>query len=95
MKTLVEYLGTFFGKKPYSTYCQNCNRDLTSDGGDVGNGIIYCHGGEVTERCSIVAMFRTGATNAVLTNFYKPGQVQREIIGGRLRNFGKLELSVV
>ncbi|MBU2616821.1 MAG: hypothetical protein KKB79_02460 [Nanoarchaeota archaeon] len=88
-----------FGKPSELTfvYCQNCGRDITTEGGDVtSTGRIYCHGykEDGVSRCldhEMVLVFEGGASGILVTDYYDSKEVQKLLRAGKINNFGLLE----
>ena len=80
-------------QEPLEVYCQFCGKNITNEGGDVGDSRFYCHGDEEdgTARCVINALFETGQTEIVIYNYHNPRKIQKMIRKGELIHFGPLE----
>ena len=84
-----------FDKQRYNVYCQTCGRDITNEGGDVGQERIYCHGYKNDgSRCferDLIKLFGGTDGECVIFNYHNSRQVQKAIKKRRIVKFGELE----
>lgn len=93
---MIKYLLTILGLRKEQVYCQECGKDITSDGGDVTSSGIYCHGDKPGRmRCAVQALFKaqkqTDKELCMVANAYSPREVQGMIARGEIKKFGPLE----
>ncbi len=89
----MKYIG--LGRERYRAYCQTCGKDITNEGGDVGQGRIYCHGykndGLKCLEQDLIRLLKENEGEVFIFNYHNPRQVQKAIKKGRIMKFGQLE----